>query len=187
MFSSSSPSASVALLRDGHPLGFASLRTQNNASGALLNNFSWILDQLDLELESVDLFAADEGPGSFTGVRVGITIAKTFGFVLGKPVAAVSAFDLIHRVRAAAVPAKKGWYFLRTMGEEARMVPEDSAALADAVGYGAAFSEPVYPDAVNAASFLADLTKIEPEHLMPKYLVEPNITVPNKPFGIIGR
>lgn len=44
------------------------------------------------ELKEIDAFAACIGPGSFTGLRIGITTVKTFAQMAGKPVYGVSAF-----------------------------------------------------------------------------------------------
>src|ERR1700730_16920978 len=58
---------------------------------------SWLLPALNLDLESakstlaeVDVFAAASGPGSFTGVRIGLTTVKAWSEVFNKPIVAVS-------------------------------------------------------------------------------------------------
>ena len=43
----------------------------------------------------IDLIAVDVGPGSYTGLRVGVTCAKTLGYALNKPVIDVPVFDVI--------------------------------------------------------------------------------------------
>ena len=50
---------------------------------------------------SVDLFAVAAGPGSFTGLRVGIATIQGLAFVHRRPVAAVSALDAIAQLAAA--------------------------------------------------------------------------------------
>jgi len=48
-----------------------------------------------LRPEDVDLFAVSQGPGSYTGIRVGITCAKTMAYALGKHVAGVPSLDVL--------------------------------------------------------------------------------------------
>ena len=63
---------------------------------------SWLLPAVDLALESaksalgaVDVFAAASGPGSFTGVRIGLTTVKAWNEVFRKPVVAVSRLETV--------------------------------------------------------------------------------------------
>jgi len=53
------------------------------------------LKELDIHLSDFDLFAIGEGPGSFTGLRIGTCAFKTFAFSLDKPLIAVNSFDAI--------------------------------------------------------------------------------------------
>ncbi|MFX8922218.1 hypothetical protein ABTN04_19300, partial [Acinetobacter baumannii] len=64
----------------------------------------------------IDLFGADIGPGSFTGTRVAVTLAKTYAYVAGKKCFGVSSFDLIDCSGTVAIPSKKGEYFIRRVG-----------------------------------------------------------------------
>lgn len=55
----------------------------------------FLLGELLLKLEQFDLYAVAAGPGSFTGLRVGLTAAKGWAEVYGKPIAAVSALEAV--------------------------------------------------------------------------------------------
>lgn len=50
-----------------------------------------MLEKAGLQLSDVDLFAVDAGPGSFTGVRIGVTTVNAFAYAEKKPIAAVSS------------------------------------------------------------------------------------------------
>ena len=50
-----------------------------------------MLEKAGLQLSDVDLFAVDVGPGSFTGVRIGVTTVNAFAYAEKKPIAAVSS------------------------------------------------------------------------------------------------
>jgi tRNA threonylcarbamoyladenosine biosynthesis protein TsaB len=63
---------------------------------------SWLLPAVERALEAagktmleVDLYAVSAGPGSFTGVRIGLTSVKAWGEVFGKPIAAVSRLEVL--------------------------------------------------------------------------------------------
>ena len=51
------------------------------------------LFEVGLELEDVDVFACSVGPGSFTGIRIGVATAKAFAYALSKKVLAVTSFE----------------------------------------------------------------------------------------------
>ena len=54
-----------------------------------------MLDGARIPLEEIDLFAVNAGPGSFTGLRVGLTTVKGWAEVWGKPITAVSGLEAI--------------------------------------------------------------------------------------------
>ncbi|MBQ8294882.1 MAG: tRNA (adenosine(37)-N6)-threonylcarbamoyltransferase complex dimerization subunit type 1 TsaB [Clostridia bacterium] len=52
------------------------------------------LKQADMELSECDFFAAVVGAGSFTGIRIGISVIKGFCLAYGKPALPVTSFDV---------------------------------------------------------------------------------------------
>lgn len=91
----SSPSGSVAVLRDQALIGVISTRGEENYSSRMFRHLEFLLNDLSLKLEQFDLFAVSAGPGSFTGLRVGLTAAKGWAEVYKKPVAGVSALEAV--------------------------------------------------------------------------------------------
>jgi tRNA threonylcarbamoyladenosine biosynthesis protein TsaB len=63
-----------------------------------------LLSAHGLSVRDVDLFAVASGPGSFTGMRVGIATMQTLALVQGRSIVALSTLDLLARAGAAAVP-----------------------------------------------------------------------------------
>lgn len=66
-------------------------------SELLVPTISRALRALDWQLEDIDYFACGLGPGSFTGVRIGLAAIKGFAFALNKPVVGISTLDIIAR------------------------------------------------------------------------------------------
>lgn len=64
-------------------------------NGLLLAYVDEVLASLGRTLNDIDVFAAVCGPGSFTGIRVGVSTVKAFCSALDKPVVAVDALSLI--------------------------------------------------------------------------------------------
>jgi tRNA threonylcarbamoyladenosine biosynthesis protein TsaB len=72
-----------------------------------------LLDRLGVRLDAVDCFAAASGPGSFTGVRVGLACIKGLAEALGKPAVAVSNLEALAAfgsapLRAVLLDARRG-------------------------------------------------------------------------------
>ena len=82
--------ASAALCRDGEIIGYGEKDSQMNHSRTILPVVQHLLEQNGLALSGVDVFAATVGPGSFTGVRIGVAAIKGYAMALNKPCAAVS-------------------------------------------------------------------------------------------------
>ncbi len=180
-FSTSSPWASVAWIAgDGTVLWQAQVESPRAASGACIAMLGQMKDELGVGVEQAELFAADVGPGSFTGVRVGVTLAKTFGYLYSRPVAGGSAFDLVASDKPVALPSKKGEFLLRVPGER----PERVAGVpADTTGYGSGLHLQVFPAACGFAKLLERIIPVDAAAFVPEYLIPPSISTPKKPFG----
>jgi len=84
------PSGSVALLEDGTLLGEACVESAATHSARLLRSIDFLLGAQGRDVKAVDAFAVAAGPGSFTGIRIGVGAVKSLAFASGRPVAPVS-------------------------------------------------------------------------------------------------
>ena len=90
---SSAKPASVALCSGGELLG---QYFQNNGlthSRTLLAMAESLLTNLGISISNIDLIAVSKGPGSFTGVRIGVSAAKGLAWGADKPVCGVSTLE----------------------------------------------------------------------------------------------
>src|ERR1700722_4999001 len=86
---------SLAILRDGTLLGVVSTTSEENYSSRMFRHLEFLLHDLSLKLSDFDLFSVAAGPGSFTGLRVGLTAVKGWAEVFSKPVVGVSALEAV--------------------------------------------------------------------------------------------
>jgi tRNA threonylcarbamoyladenosine biosynthesis protein TsaB len=91
----SSASGSLAVLRDEQLLGVLCTTGEENYSSRMFRQLEILLSELRLELPAFDLYAVAAGPGSFTGLRVGLAAVKGWAEVHSKPIAAVSALEAV--------------------------------------------------------------------------------------------
>jgi tRNA threonylcarbamoyladenosine biosynthesis protein TsaB len=93
---------SVALLRDSNLVGAVAMEGKSSRNEKLLPAIDWVLSESGTDRRQVDLFAVTRGPGSFTGVRIGLATVQGMALALGKPVCAMSTHEAI-------APAEGRW------------------------------------------------------------------------------
>lgn len=91
----STPSGSVAALEDGRVAGLVATEVEETYSSRMFRHVEFLLRELKVEMPQFDLYAVVAGPGSFTGLRVGLTAVKGWAEVYGKPIAAVSGLEAV--------------------------------------------------------------------------------------------
>lgn len=104
---------SLALLEDDRLLEERPMPSPDGYGHVLFPQIEQFLSSHGWQLETVDCFAAAAGPGSFTGIRVGLAAVKGLGEALAKPVCPVSnlqALALYGRapLRAPFIDARRG-------------------------------------------------------------------------------
>lgn len=87
------PAGSVALLRNTALLSEVNCDSSLTYSERLLPALHTILETQGLKISDIDAFALAVGPGSFTGIRIGVSTIKSLALASGKLVAPVSSLD----------------------------------------------------------------------------------------------
>jgi len=91
----STRTGSVALLRDDVVIDSVSGYEETPHSTRLFRDLDVLQKRAEFRLDQIELFAVAAGPGSFTGLRVGLTAVKAWAEVHAKPIAAVSGLEAI--------------------------------------------------------------------------------------------
>jgi len=117
----SSATGSLAVLRGRTILGHRVSSSDERYSASVLRDTKELLDGVCISFEQIDLFAVDAGPGSFSGLRVGLTTVKAWAEVWSRPVAAVSGLEAMATqlsrsaapgsLIAAVIDARRGQIF----------------------------------------------------------------------------
>jgi len=94
---------SVSVLRDGEVLRTIEHDTTDDYSAWLLPAIDRALRVGGVFFDDIDVFVAASGPGSFTGVRVGLTTVKAWAEVTRKPIVGVSRLEALATQSAPAV------------------------------------------------------------------------------------
>jgi tRNA threonylcarbamoyladenosine biosynthesis protein TsaB len=84
---SASVTASCAVSEDFNVLGEFSLSHKKTHSEKLMPLIEELLKELEIKIQDIDVIAISEGPGSYTGLRIGAAIAKSLAFAGNLPIA----------------------------------------------------------------------------------------------------
>jgi tRNA threonylcarbamoyladenosine biosynthesis protein TsaB len=104
---------------------------QHRHGSQLLEQVDEALAAADAGLRDVTALAVGTGPGSFTGLRVGLATAKTIAYVRGLPIVGVASTDALRRAALAAgapagvaivLPAGAHDHYLARAGETASLI-----------------------------------------------------------------
>ena len=98
-FDTATDVATVALVRDGEVLG-----ERRSRAVTVLADADELLREAGLAPSDLELLAVGVGPGSFTGVRIGLAAARGLGLALDLPVAGVSTLEALAAGAPGAVP-----------------------------------------------------------------------------------
>lgn len=103
-------SGGVALSRNSEVIGVVMCKTPMRYSEKLIEYTDFLLTQLEVDIGEVDCFVVAIGPGSFTGLRIGIATAKGFCMSRGKPAIGVTTLEAL------------AWRFRRVSNRVAPMI-----------------------------------------------------------------
>lgn len=117
-------------------------RTGTKHSECLMKNIMELLNENELKLQDLDLLCCTKGPGSFTGLRIGMSVLKGIAFSCDKPLVSVSTMEVIaHNLSffpGTVVPlldARKQRYYSAVFQQGKRISPDMDSIPEDLVPY----------------------------------------------------
>lgn len=108
---SSTTHASVAVARDGLLLGIKTNTTQKDHASFLQPAIHTLMDELHVTLKQIEAIAVTTGPGSYTGLRVGLASAKGLSFALNIPLIGLHTTQVISAAARNQIQESEGFVF----------------------------------------------------------------------------
>lgn len=194
----------VCVWQDGQVLSQLSETMERGQDQRLMPMIQSALKQANKTFEDLDRIAVTTGPGSFTGIRIGLAAARGIGLASGKPVIGVDRFS-IYREQFAGVGGNQlivlnsrrkelycKFYPATGAAHEAQMLPQEEALAFAKANAAKIFGDmnfedgPILkqPECVTAATLAA---KVDPQNVTylprPLYIRAPDVTMPKNLTG----
>lgn len=136
----------VAVAADGHVLAALAVSRGRTHTRVLMEGIRAVLDIVRLDMGMVDAFAVTQGPGSFTGLRIGISTVKGLALATQKPLVGVSTLSVLAHQAPEGTPwvcpmidARRQqvyWSLYRRRGNDlVRVLPEQVGAPPDVAAH----------------------------------------------------
>ena len=192
----------VALLLDSKILSTRQKVVKRGHGSTLLASVDAVLSEHQLNMKSVDFFAIGLGPGSFTGLRVGLALLKGLAFASNRPIIGVSSLKT-HALCAGPLPGllcpiidarkkevytgiyrktpKSGPGEIETILEPCTRFPKDLGSTIHQVNPN---NEPVWIFGEGLTNYHREITAVIPEATL---LYSPQLAAPDPVFtGLLG-
>jgi tRNA threonylcarbamoyladenosine biosynthesis protein TsaB len=102
----STSSGGVAIVQDGTLLGSVNFSTATLYSQRLLPSLEWLMERCGVAGDSVSGLGVSRGPGSFTGLRIGLSAAKGLAYAWGVPVVGIGTMEALALRAASPAPGQ---------------------------------------------------------------------------------
>lgn len=129
---------SAAVLKEGAVLAARSEAMARGHQERLAPLVAEVMAEAGVGFDALDRIGVTVGPGSFTGLRVGLAFAKGLGVALGRPVIGVGTLEALAAsgapagVAVAVIDARREQVYLQAFQDGRALAPPEAIALADA-------------------------------------------------------
>lgn len=148
---STAKTSTVAVLEDDSLLGLFSANIKNTHSETLLPMIKSLLESLRLTNEDIDAYAVSEGPGSFTGVRIGVSTIKGLAFARNKACVGVSTIEALAQnlegfsgIICPIMNARRGQVYTGAFLDGKRVIEDSCMMLDDLIPILEKYDKPIY-------------------------------------------
>ena len=126
----SSSDVSIALVKDNNILSSITQNLPNQHSIYTTSYIDKVLKETSLEPKDIDKIMVVNGPGSFTGVRIGVTIAKVFAYILKKDIICLSSLKIRaissnHNTCLSIINANRNNYYIGLYDKDTNEIIEE--------------------------------------------------------------
>ncbi len=143
--------SSVAVLENESLLGIYTVNTKNTHSETLLPMVKHLLETLRLTNDDIDAYAVSNGPGSFTGVRIGVSTIKGLAFGRNKPCVEVSTIEALAKnldgfdgVICPIMNARRGQVYTGAFLNDNRIIDDCCMMLNDLIPMLEGYNQKIY-------------------------------------------
>lgn len=91
----SNQAMSIAVMENEKIIGELTTNLKRNHSERLMPAIDELMQDLSLEIQEIDRIVVAKGPGSYTGLRIGVTTAKTLAWTLNKELVGISSLKVL--------------------------------------------------------------------------------------------
>lgn len=187
---------SISVVKDNKILSLIEKDIPNMHSAYATKYVKDALDMANIDANDVDNIMVVNGPGSFTGVRIGVTIAKTYGYLVKKDITPISSLKSLaissnyNDMVMSIIPANKSSYYVgiydkdyNVIYDECFMKKEDVLALCDKYNpYIVGIDQSIIGkykinkqnlDILKIVNYYMDKDRVNPHKIVPNYLKLP--------------
>lgn len=121
----------VAIINEGKIAYIYDNNDGHDTSSKMMPVLSEAFENAGLKPQDIDKIFVVTGPGSFTGIRVGLTVAKTMAYALNIPIVPISSLEVMASCSGgtALINARRGYVFAGTYDEKLNVIYPDSYVL----------------------------------------------------------
>ena len=127
----SGANVSIAIIRDNKILSAIQKEIPNMHSKYTTKFIKDCLDEAGIDANDIDDIMVVNGPGSFTGVRIGVTIAKTYGYLIKKDITPISSLKMLaisskyDGIVISLIPANKSSYYVGVYDKDYNIIEDE--------------------------------------------------------------
>ena len=148
---STANTSTVALLENDKLLGVYTANTKNTHSETLLPMVKHLMSTLNVSNDQIDAYAVSNGPGSFTGVRIGVATIKGLAFGKDKKCVEVSTIEALAEnlegfegVICPIMNARRGQVYTGAFLNGKRIINDTCMMLSDLIPMLEEYNQPIY-------------------------------------------
>lgn len=122
----------VSIIKDNETLFFFKSENSKDLSTKLLKKIDEAFHSINLSIQDVDKIFVTNGPGSFTGIRVGVTVAKTLAYSLNKDIYTISRLECMASTKCNTdiivpyIDARRDYVFAGVYDQNLNCLVEDN-------------------------------------------------------------